>query len=47
MQPALSVLYLEDGGRSNGGDAGDAAALQTPFSLDEFQEAVAAALARR
>jgi DNA-binding response OmpR family regulator len=47
MQPALSVLYLEDGGRSDGGDAGDARALQTPFSLDEFQEAVAAALARR
>jgi DNA-binding response OmpR family regulator len=48
LQPALSVLYLEDGGRpSNGGDAGDARALQTPFSLDELQEAVAATLARR
>jgi DNA-binding NtrC family response regulator len=47
MQPALSVLYLEDGSRSNGAGACDVRALQAPFSLDELQEAVAAALGRR
>ena len=45
IHPSLSVLYLEDCGRLNGADANNA--LHVPFSLDELQEAVAAALAGR
>jgi DNA-binding response OmpR family regulator len=47
IQPSLPVLYLADRGQLNGADAGTAPALHPPFSLDELQEAVAAALAGR
>jgi hypothetical protein len=47
IQPSLLVLYLAD--RSPAGDEAveDGSTLQTPFSLDELQEAVAAAIDRR
>jgi DNA-binding response OmpR family regulator len=47
IQPSLSVLYIADRGRVNGGDPDDATALHAPFSLDELQEAVAGGLAGR
>jgi len=47
MQPSLPVLYLADRGPAGEEALEDGSTLQTPFSLDEFQEAVAAAIDRR
>lgn len=47
IQPSLAVLYLSDRVRLNGADTNNASALDAPFSLDELQEAVAAAIASR
>ena len=47
IQPSLSVLYLADRRWPKEADADDAPALDAPFSLDELQEAVTAALASR
>jgi DNA-binding NtrC family response regulator len=46
MQPSVSVLYL-DGGPTAEEAVADGSTLHTPFSLDELQEAVAAALKRQ
>jgi len=47
MQPSLPVLYLADRGPAGEEALEDGSTLQTPFSLDELQEAVAAAIDRR
>jgi len=47
MQPSLPVLYLVDQGPAGEEALEDGSTLQTPFSLDELQEAVAAAIDRR
>ena len=44
MQPSLPVLYLADRGPTDAEAVEDGSTLQTPFSLDELQEAVAAAI---
>jgi DNA-binding NtrC family response regulator len=46
IQPALAVLYMAERGQADE-DVENASALRAPFSLDELQEAVAAAVARR
>jgi DNA-binding response OmpR family regulator len=45
IQPAMAVLYMDDG-RQADEDAENASALRSPFSLDELQEAVTAAVDR-
>jgi CheY-like chemotaxis protein len=47
IQPSLAVLYLSERVGLSGADRKGESALQTPFSLDELQEAVAAAIASR
>jgi two-component system OmpR family response regulator len=47
LQPSLPVLYLADQGPAGEEALEDGSTLQTPFSLDELQEAVAAAIDRR
>ncbi len=47
MQPSLPVLYLADRRPAGEEALEDGSTLQTPFSLDELQEAVAAAIDRR
>jgi DNA-binding NtrC family response regulator len=47
VQPSLSVLYLADHRRFNRADADPDPTLHAPFSLDELQEAAAAAVAGR
>jgi DNA-binding response OmpR family regulator len=47
MQPSLPVLYLADRDPSGEEAVEDGSTLQTPFSLDELQVAVAAAIDRR
>jgi DNA-binding response OmpR family regulator len=47
IQPSLSVLYLADRRWLNEADDDHARILHAPFSLDELQEAVTAALPSR
>jgi DNA-binding NtrC family response regulator len=47
MQPSLPVLYLADRAAAGEEAVEDGFTLQTPFSLDELQEAVAAAIDHR
>jgi DNA-binding response OmpR family regulator len=47
IQPSLPVLYLADRGWLDGSDTSNSSALHVPFSLDELQEAVAAAVTGR
>jgi two-component system response regulator HydG len=47
IQPSLPVLYLADRGLLDGSDTSNSSALHAPLSLDELQEAVAAAVTGR
>ena len=42
MQPSLPVLFLAERGPADADAVEDGSTLQTPFSLDEFEEAVTA-----
>lgn len=46
LQPSLPVLYLADRHTADAEAVEDGSTLQTPFSLDELQEAVTAAIDR-